>query len=131
MKNRIRAALAELERQDLERAVRDRIAADLERIRRYFEQPAELPHARGIALFVCEALRLFDVIPLPHVYRSRLAVEPVPPIRELLALGQESGTILGAACDRPGARFFEWPPFDATELPGPRAPPSRSGRCHG
>ena len=131
MKNRIRAALAELERQDLERAVRDQIAADLERIRRYFEQPAELPHARGIALFVCEALRLFDVIPLPHVYRSRLAVEPVPLIRELLALEQEFGTILVAACDRTGARFFEVTAFDVTELPGLRAAASRTGKFHG
>jgi len=98
MKNRIRGALADLERQGLERGVRDQIAADLERIRRYFEQPAELPHARGVALFVCETIRLFDVIPLPHVYRSRLAVEPVPLIRELVALEQEFGTILVAAC---------------------------------
>src|SRR5437899_9281461 len=89
MKNRIRGALADLERQGLERGVRDQIAADLERIRRYFEQPAELPHARGVALFVCETIRLFDVIPLPHVYRSRLAVEPVPLIRELVALEQD------------------------------------------
>src|SRR5213595_1785000 len=131
MKNRIRAALAELERQALERTVRDQIAADLERIRRYFEQPAELPHARGIALFVCEPIRLFDVIPLPHVYRSRLAVEPVPLIRELLALEQEFGTILVAACDRTGARFFEVTAFDVTELPGLRAAASRTGKFHG
>src|SRR5947209_18792930 len=82
VKNRIRGALAELERQPLERAARDQVAADLERIRRYFEQPGELPYARGVALFACAAIRLFDVIPLPHVYRSRLAVEPVPLIRE-------------------------------------------------
>ena len=131
MKNRNRAALAELERQALERTVRDQIAADLERIRRYFEQPAELPHARGIALFVCETIRLFDVIPLPHVYRSRLAVEPVPLIRELLALEQEFGTILVAACDRTGARFFEVTAFDVTELPGLRAAASRTGKFHG
>ena len=131
MKNRIRAALAELERQALERTVRDQIAADLERIRRYFEQPAELPHARGIALFVCEPIRLFDAIPVPHVYRSRLAVEPVPLIRELLALEQEFGTILVAACDRTGARFFEVTAFDVTELPGLRAAASRTGKFHG
>src|SRR3989449_4030351 len=40
-KNRIREAGAALERQSLERAVRDQVAADLERIRRYFERSEE------------------------------------------------------------------------------------------
>src|SRR6058998_751456 len=131
MKNRIRGALADLERQGLERGVRDQIAADLERIRRYFEQPAELPHARGVALFVSETIRLFDVIPLPHVYRSRLAVEPVPLIRELVALEQEFGTILVAACDRTGARFFEVTAFDVVELSSLTAGATRPGKFHG
>src|SRR5213076_869344 len=39
MKNRIREALALLEGQTLDRAVRDAVAADLERVRRYFEEP--------------------------------------------------------------------------------------------
>src|SRR5881296_3118351 len=99
MKNRIREAVAALERQSLERAVRDQVAADLERIRRYFEEPGELPRTRGVALFACRTIGLFDVIPLPHVYHSRLAVEPVPLVRELVALEQEFGTILVAACE--------------------------------
>src|SRR5437773_2688057 len=48
MKNRIREAVAALERQSLERAVRDQVAADLERIRRYFEEPGELPRSRAV-----------------------------------------------------------------------------------
>src|SRR6266704_289431 len=47
MKNRIREALALLEGQTLDRAVRDAVAADLERVARFFEVPAfdvaELP----------------------------------------------------------------------------------------
>src|SRR2546426_9308496 len=131
MKNRIREAGAALERQSLERAVRDQVAADLERIRRYFEEPGDLPRTRGVALFACRTSGLFDVTPLPHVYRSRLAVEPVPLIRELVALEQEFGTILVAACDRTGARFFEVTAFDVAELPGLRAEATRPGKFHG
>src|SRR3989449_9586451 len=131
MKNRIRDAGAARERQSLGRAVRDRVAADLGRIRRYFEEPGDLPRTRGVALFACRTIGLFDVIPLPHVYRSRLAVEPVPLIRELVALEQEFGTILVAACDRTGARFFEVTAVGLGELPGLRAEATGPGKFHG
>ncbi|MGH7547858.1 MAG: hypothetical protein ACREMM_06770 [Gemmatimonadales bacterium] len=131
MKNRIRDALAALERQNLERAVRDQVAADLERVRRYFEEPDRLPPTRGIAVFACRALHRFEAVPLPHVYRSRLRVEPTPLIRELVALEQEFGTILVAACDRTGARFFEVTAFDVAELPGLTAEATRPGKFHG
>lgn len=131
MKNRVRDGLAALDRQGLERPVRDGVAADLERVRRYFEEPGRLPAARGIALFACQALGLFDVVALPHVYRSRLRVEPTPLVRELVALEQEFGTILVAACDRAGARFFEVTAFDVTELPGLTAGATRTGKFHG
>src|SRR3989475_8447095 len=112
MKNRVREALQALEQQGLERAARDGVAADVERVRRYFEEPARLPAARGIALFACGAVGLFEVVPLPHVHRSRLRVEATPLVRELVALEQEFGAILVAACDRTGARFFEVTAFD-------------------
>src|SRR2546427_12528650 len=66
MKNRVRQALATLDREGLERAVREQVEADLEHVRRYFEEPAQLPRARGIALFACRTLDMFDVIPLPR-----------------------------------------------------------------
>src|SRR5213083_1875969 len=131
MKNRIRQALALLEGQALDRVVREAVAADLERVRRYLEEPGRLPPSRGIAIFACRTIGLFDVIPLPHVYRSRLAVEPVPLIRELVALEQEFGTILVAACDRTGARFFEVTAFDVAELPALMAEATRPGKFHG
>src|SRR2546425_4195631 len=37
----------------------------------YFGEPTRLPPARGIALFACGALELFEALPLPHVHRSR------------------------------------------------------------
>src|SRR6266699_2884494 len=101
MKNRIREALALLESQTLDRAVRDAVAADLERVRRYFEEPGRLPPSRGIAIFACRSL------------------------------GQEFGTILVAACDRTGARFFEVSAFDVAELPGLMAEATRPGKFHG
>lgn len=132
MKNRVKEAQAALARRPLERAEREAIAADLDRVRRYFEEPSRLPPTRGIALLACGQLGLFEVVALPHVYRSRLAVEPTPLIRELVALEQEFGTILVAACDRTGARFFEVTAFDVAELPGlPAAQASRGGRFHG
>src|SRR6266702_5020356 len=41
MKNRVRDALATLEQQPLDRAVRDSVAADLQRVRRHFERSEE------------------------------------------------------------------------------------------
>src|SRR5881409_29786 len=69
MKNRVKQALAGLARQPLERALREAIAADLERVLGYFEEPGRLPPARGIAVFACSALGLFAVLPVPHVHR--------------------------------------------------------------
>jgi peptide chain release factor subunit 1 len=131
MKNRVRDALAALERQALARALRDGVRADLERVRRYFDEPGQLPPSRGIALFVCGALGLFEVVALPHVHRSRLAVELAPLVRELVDLEQEFGTILVAACDRTGARFFEVTAFDVVELSGLTAAATRPGKFHG
>jgi len=98
----------------------------------YFEDPTHLPPARGIALFACGKLNLFQALALPHVHRSRLALAPVPLIRELVALEEEFGTILVAACDRTGARFFEVTAFDVVELPAVAAlDASRGGKFHG
>lgn len=132
MKNRVKEAKAGLAQQPLARAPREEIAADLERVRRYFDYPDRLPPSRGIALFACRPLGLFEAIALPHVHRSRLTVEPTPLIRELVALDEEFGTILVAACDRTSARFFEVTAFDVAELAGLAArPASRAGKFHG
>lgn len=131
MKNRVRGALAGLERQGLARAVRDSVAADLERIRRYVDEPGRLPGTRGIALFACAALGVWEVVALPQVHRSRLGVEAMPLLRELVALEQEVGTILVAACDRTGARFFAVTAFGVEELSSLLADATRSSKFHG
>ncbi|HEV8304639.1 MAG TPA: hypothetical protein VGQ25_06755 [Gemmatimonadales bacterium] len=132
MKNRVRETVAAVAHRPLERGEREAIAADLQRVLAYFEEPTHLPPSRGIAMFACWGLGLFEVLALPHVHRSRLAVERTPLIRELVALEQEFGTILVAACDRTAARFFEVTAFDCVELTalaGVEA--SRGGKFHG
>jgi peptide chain release factor subunit 1 len=132
MKNRVKETATRLGRKPLGRDEREAIATDLGRVLRYFEEPGHLPPSRGVAVFACGARGLFEAIALPHVHRSRLAVEPTPLIRELVALDQEFGTILVVAGDRTGARFFEVTAFDVTELAGLAAVDvSRGSRFHG
>ncbi|MGH7608041.1 MAG: hypothetical protein ACREME_11955, partial [Gemmatimonadales bacterium] len=98
----------------------------------YLEDPGRLPATRAIAIFAAQAVGLFDVLALPYVHRSRLAVEPTPLVRELVALDEEFGTILVAACDRTAARFFEVTAFDCVELPALAGiDASRGGKFHG
>src|SRR2546423_2053867 len=131
IKNRIKQLASDLERRPLDHTQRESVRADLDRLRRYFEEPSRLPAARGIALFACGALDLFEALPLPHVHRSRLAVAPVPLVRELVALEEEFGTILVAACDRTSARFFEVTAYDVGELPSLTAEATRPEKFHG
>ena len=131
MKNRVREAVTALARRPLERADREAIAADLGRVLAYFDDPGRLPSTRGIAIFASQGLQLFEALALPHVHRSRLGVDGVPLVRELVALEEEFGTILVAVCDRTAARFFEVTAFDCVELTalaGIEA--SRGGRFH-
>ena len=116
MKNRVRETAKELAKRPLERADREAIAADLGRVLEYFEDPGRLPSTRGIATFASQGLQLFEALALPHVHRSRLGVDRVPLVRELVALEEEFGTILVAVCDRTAARFFEVTAFACVEL---------------
>src|SRR5512141_909872 len=44
------------------------VAPDLARVLELLSTPRALPHARGLAIFACEALDLFAVVPLPRVH---------------------------------------------------------------
>ena len=131
MKNRVKETAVGLARRALSRAEREAVAADLDRVLRYLEDSGRLPQSRGVALFACGPLDLFAVIPLPQVQRSRLVVADAPATRELVALEQEFGTILVAACDRTGARFFTVTAFGITERSGITSPASRTEKFHG
>src|SRR5437879_13558945 len=89
MKNRVRETEAALSRQPLSHQEREIIAADLHRVLTYLEEPNHLPRARAIALFASRDLDLFEVLPLPHVHRPRLAIERERLIRQLLVVEDE------------------------------------------
>jgi peptide chain release factor subunit 1 len=128
MKNRVREVVAGLDKRPLERQAREAVKADLDRVLAYFEKPERLPSTRAVAIFACGTIDLFDVIALPHVHRSRLAVAPTPLVTELIALEEEFGTIAVAVCDRTSARFFSVTAYDITELPSLTAPDATRGR---
>ena len=107
------------------------VGADLSRILESVTSPNALPHAAGLAIFACEALGLFEVMPLPRVVRTRLMVDDTPHILELIAVQEELGTILAAVIDRSHARFFLAGVGVATELEGLIDPARRGGSFHG
>ncbi len=132
LKNRIKSRMAWLDELDVPRSERELVERDLHRVRDYLADPTNLPTGRGIALFACEPLGLFEAVPLPQVFRSRLAVDRSPLVRELAALHDEFGLVLCGAYDRTSARFFRVTAFGIEELqeltPGDT---TRAGRFHG
>ena len=132
MKNRVKQAADALSKQSLGHVEREAIAADLQRVLDYLEEPNHLPSTRAIAIFASHGLDLFETLPLPHVHRSRLAVEHEPLVRELVALDEEFGTILVVVYDRTAARFFEVSAYDCVELTAlPAIDASRASKFHG
>lgn len=132
MKNRVRERESALARQALSHEDREAIAASLRQILDYLEEPNHLPRSRAIAIVASRELGLFEVLPLPHVHRSRLAVDHQPLVRELLGLEEEFGTILAVVYDRTAARFFEVTAYDCVELSGLAGiDASRAGKFHG
>ncbi|HXG44310.1 MAG TPA: hypothetical protein VNJ71_06055 [Gemmatimonadales bacterium] len=128
LKNRVRQVEGALATLGLERRVCEEVSADLRRIQDYLRDPDHLPATQGMAIFAAGPLRLFEVVPLPGVYRSRLAVDRTPLVRELAAIEDEVGTLFTAVVDRTSARFFQVTAFGAEELDGLRATSTRGGR---
>src|SRR5467141_2969750 len=132
MKNRVKEAGVALAGRSVDHADREAIAADLTRVLQYLEEPKRLPPAHAVAIFASRGLDLFDVLPLPHVHRSRLAIEHEPLVRELVALDEEFGTILVVVYDRTAARFFEVTAYNSVELTSLAAiEASRAAKFHG
>ncbi len=130
LKNRVRAVEEALPRLALDRATADEVRRDLGRIVDALRSPETLPASNGVAVFASEPLDLLEVVPLPAVYRSRLAVDPSPLVRELAAVEDEVGRILAVVLDRSSARFFEVGAFSARELTSITSPASARGRFH-
>ena len=131
LKNRVREVVQALPRLGLERATQDEVTRDLEQIQAHLKSPGNLPSTQGIAIFACGPIGLFEAIPLPFVYRSRLAVDTSPLVRELASVEDEFGRLLTVVLDRTAARFFEVTAYDTTELPGLRADSTRGKRFRG
>lgn len=113
VKNRIRAVEQALPRLNLGRDEVDAVTADLARIQAHLERVSNLPGAQGIAVFASRGHKLFEVVPLPRVFRSRLGVDRTPLVGELAALEDELGTVLTAVLDRTTATIWEVTPFGA------------------
>ncbi|HET9039277.1 MAG TPA: host attachment protein [Gemmatimonadales bacterium] len=114
------------------RLVRDAsVAPDLARVLEFVSTPRALPHARGVAIFACEPLDLFAVVPLPRVHRTRVVVDDTPHLLELVAAREELGPVLAAVIDRTHARFFRVGVDAAAELEGVFEPSRRGGEFHG
>lgn len=128
LKNRVRALEEALPRLGLDRETADQVRRDLGRVLEHLRAPGNLPSSHGVAVFACEAVDLFEVVALPSVHRSRLAIDPSPLVRELASVEDEVGRILTVVLDRAGARFFEVGAFEARELPGMTSPSSAHGR---
>src|SRR5690348_5496162 len=129
LKNRIKAAERAVETMDFDRGERDAITADLARIQEHLTHPERLPHGEGLAIFASKGRRLWEVVDLPAVHRSRLSIARAPLVRELAGIEDEVGKLLVGVVDKTHARFFRVTAFDAAELGGPiEAPADVNGK---
>jgi len=130
LKNRVREVEVALEGMGLPRSVREEVSADLRRIQDQLREPKRLPATQGLAVFACGPLKLFELVGLPSVHRSRLAVDRTALVRELASAEDEVGNILTVVLDRTAARIFEVTAFGAEEVEDIRADATRGGRFH-
>lgn len=131
MKNRAKAVMEGIGGHGLDRAKEEAVGRDLDRMLEFLRHPDNLPSAQGLAIFASEGQGLFEVVPLPTVYRSRIAVNPTPLVRELAAVEDEFGRLMAVAVDRTSARFFEVTAYGAQEVLGVRADALRTSRFRG
>jgi peptide subunit release factor 1 (eRF1) len=128
LKNRMREVERALDGLDIPRGVREEVGADLKRIHDQLKEPARLPGTQGLAIFACGPLKLFELVGLPSVHRSRLAVDRTALVRELASVEDQIGTLLTVVLDRTSARIFEVTAFGAEELEDLRSDSTRGGR---
>jgi len=129
-KARAKEALADAPTAALEREEHLALERDIARIGGYLQHLRSLPHARGLAIFACEALDLFLCVPLPRVLRTRVTVDRSPRIAELVAALQSARPVIVAVLDRVVARFFVVTAEGAEELPGEFTVSGRGGKYH-
>jgi len=131
VKNRVRDLEQALPELGLDRATEEAVREDLDRVLAFLKAPGNLPPTQGLAIFASGPLKLWEVVPLPAVHRSRLAVDPTPLVRELASVQDEFGRVLTAVIDRTAARFFQVSAFEAREVADLTSAATRGGRYHG
>jgi peptide subunit release factor 1 (eRF1) len=114
-----------------DRGERYGVERDLDELVAYVAEPANLPHAGGLALFASEPLGLFAAVPVPRVYRPRLVVDRSPAVRELVAAQADFGRAIAVVLDRSRARLFAVDASGAYEIVGLPAVGGRGARFHG
>ncbi len=130
VKNRVRDLEQALPELGLDRATQEAIRGDLDRVLTFLKSPGNLPPSQGLAIFASGPLKLWEVVPLPAVHRSRLAVDRTPLVRELASTHDEFGRLLTAVIDRRAARFFQVTAFEAHEVADLTSTAIRGGRFH-
>jgi peptide subunit release factor 1 (eRF1) len=130
LKNRIKEVVEALPAEGLSRAEMEQVVTDLNRLQAAIRNPDDLPASRGLAVFVCKPLGLFEIIPLPRVHRSRLLVDRTALVRELAALEDEVGRLLAAVLDKTGASIYEVTAFETRKIADIEAESRKSGRYH-
>jgi peptide chain release factor subunit 1 len=130
VRDAIRRARHAADSSPLSRQEREALHRDLERLEEYLDHAGALPHSPGVALYACESLGLFQVLPLPRVLHTRLLLGERPRLAEAVAAVEGFGRILVALVDRTHARFFELTAFEVRELSGLQLPATRGGKYH-
>ncbi|NPB06539.1 MAG: peptide chain release factor 1 [Aquificae bacterium] len=72
----------------------------------FLSQPSNLRACRGVALFSCSRMGMFEAVKLPYTYRNRLMVAPDPLVREIAAIDEELGKVAVLLVDRKHVRYF-------------------------
>ena len=130
MRDAIRRARETADQYGFARPEHEALHRDLARVEAHLENVAALPHSPGLALFACESLELFQLLPLPRVLQTRLLVSDRPRLAEALAAVEGFGRIVVALLDRTHARFFEVSAFEVSELSDLFLPATRGGKYH-
>jgi peptide chain release factor subunit 1 len=108
----VRPADYERSLEDMIRRIRQRdevggdVARDLERIAARVAEGFDRSSTRGVAVFSCQALDLFEVHEVPVPVRNELVVNPAPAVGQLELVLQQSEKVAVLAVDRAHARIF-------------------------
>lgn len=128
LKERLRVLQSQLEPRGLGRGEVAEVRADAARVLEWAGHPGNLPGLPGVAVFACQRLRLFEVVPLPRVHRTRAEVDRRPLLHELFDARERLDHYLAVLVDRERARFFEVAADGATEVIGVITKDRRGGR---